>query len=43
MRIKVSMQYSRAIVQLETAFGPCAAYIIDVMHSGSAECLAANG
>jgi len=43
MRIRVATQYSRAIVQVEMAFGPCAAYIIDVMHSRSAESLAANG
>ena len=43
MRIRVATQYSRIIVQVEMAFGPCAAYIIDVMHSRSAESLAANG
>ena len=30
-------------VQIEMAFGPCAAYLVDVMHSRSAESLAANG
>ena len=28
--------------KVEMAFGPCAAYLIDVMHSRSAESLAAN-
>ncbi|KIM49868.1 hypothetical protein M413DRAFT_117885 [Hebeloma cylindrosporum] len=28
---------------VEMAFGPCAAYLVDVMHSKSAESLAANG
>ena len=31
------------ITQVEMAFGPCAAYLVDVMHSRSAESLAANG
>jgi len=43
MLIRVATQYSRTIVQVEMAFGPCAAYIIDIMHSRSAESLAANG
>ncbi|KAF8877738.1 MFS general substrate transporter [Gymnopilus junonius] len=30
-------------IGVEMAFGPCAAYLVDVMHSRSAEALAANG
>ncbi|KAF9554259.1 MFS general substrate transporter [Agrocybe pediades] len=30
-------------IGIEMAFGPCAAYLVDVLHSRSAEALAANG
>jgi len=40
MRIRMATQYSRAILQVEMAFGPCAAYI---MHSRSADSLVENG
>ena len=36
------MTGSFSFKKVEMAFGPCAAYLIDVMHSRSAESLAAN-
>ena len=41
--IYLLMHANYCVLQVEMAFGPCAAYLVDVMHSRSAESLAANG
>ena len=36
------MQKTNTWEKVEMSFGPCSAYLVDVMHSRSAEILAAN-